>query len=85
MNTKDYILLTVSSLLLGAMIVPSHTPKSTTHIDTPKIIIPVDTIHNVKGKKALFIGDSHSAYDYGWQYQVCHKTGMEILKTESNR
>ena len=81
MNTKDYILLTVSSLLLGAMIVPSHTPKSTTHIDTPKIIIPVDTIHNVKGKKALFIGDSHSAYDYGWQYQVCHKTGMEILNT----
>ena len=39
------------------------------------------TVYSVRGKKALFIGDSHTAADYGWQYQVCKKTGMQMLNT----
>ena len=45
---------------------------------------PIDTtpiVHSVRGKKAVFIGDSHTAADYGWQYQVCKKTGMSMLNT----
>lgn len=45
--------------------------------DTPK----VEIVHSVRGKKAVFIGDSHTAADYGWQYQVCKKTGMSMLNT----
>jgi hypothetical protein len=58
-------------------------PKQTikTQRDTPVVVKPVDTVVSVKGKKALFIGDSHTAYDYGWQYQVCKKTGMQMLNT----
>ena len=29
----------------------------------------------------LFIGDSHTAADYGWQHQVCKQTGMTYLNT----
>lgn len=47
--------------------------------DTPKVI-PV-TLTSVRGKKALFIGDSHTAADYGWQHQVCKQTGMTYLNT----
>ena len=47
--------------------------------DTPKVI-PV-TLTSVRGKKALFIGDSHTAEAYGWQYQVCKQTGMTYLNT----
>jgi len=43
--------------------------------DTPEIV------HSVRGKKALFIGDSHTAADYGWQYQLCKKTGMIMQNT----
>ena len=36
----------------------------------------------VKGKKALFIGDSHtSAYGWGWQDMLCEETGMKIKNT----
>jgi hypothetical protein len=83
MNIKDGILLILASLVIGWVLLKA-TPQAKiiqTFDYTPKITILVDTIHSVKGKKALFIGDSHSAYDYGWQYQVCHKTGMEILNT----
>jgi len=45
--------------------------------DTPQ----VEIVHSVRGKKALFIGDSHTAADYGWQYQVCKKTGMIMQNT----
>lgn len=45
---------------------------------------PLDTtpiVYSVRGKKALFIGDSHTAADYGWQHQVCKKTGMSYSNT----
>ena len=49
--------------------------------DTVKASIQQDTVVSVKGKKAVFIGDSHTAADYGWQYQVCKKTGMSMQNT----
>lgn len=48
-------------------------------VDTPQVI-PV-TLTSVRNKKALFIGDSHTAADYGWQHQVCKQTGMTYLNT----
>ena len=37
---------------------------------------------NVKGEKALFIGDSHtSAYGWGWQDMLCQRTGMKLKNT----
>ena len=57
-------------------------------VDDPDLTIdtaslePIDTLLNVKGKKALFIGDSHTAnHSYGWQEILCHKTGMTMKNT----
>ena len=55
-----------------------HTHFVPTKTDT---IIPQPVIHDVKGKKVLFIGDSHTAADYGWQHQLCKKTKMTYLNT----
>ena len=39
----------------------------------------LDTIVDVKGKNAFFIGDSHTAnFDWGWQKIVCDKTKMRF-------
>lgn len=88
MNIKDRLLLTAASLALGWLLVDatptiinSTTTKSTLVIDTIKPIIKQDTIVDVNGKNALFIGDSHTAADYGWQNQLCKKTKMKYLNT----
>jgi hypothetical protein len=49
-----------------------------TQINNQQVITkPQDTIVSVRGKKALFIGDSHTAnHNYGWQIQVCQATGL---------
>jgi hypothetical protein len=54
------------------------------------LIIKLDLIansqgpENVSGKKALFIGDSHtSAYGWGWQDMICKRTGMQLKNTAS--
>jgi lysophospholipase L1-like esterase len=52
-------------------------PKS----DTIIIVKPADTVVSVKGKKVLFIGDSHTAYSNGWQDRLCRRTGMTYLNT----
>jgi lysophospholipase L1-like esterase len=44
-------------------------------------IVIFPTKHDVSGGKALFIGDSHTAYTNGWQYQVCSKTNMICINT----
>jgi len=47
-------------------------------VDNIKPVIYQDTIVSVRGKKALFIGDSHTAnHSYGWQIQVCQATGLQ--------
>ena len=88
MNIKDRLLLTAASLALGwllldatTMSISSATPNSTLVIDTIKPVIKQDTVVDVKGKNVLFIGDSHTAADYGWQHQLCKKTQMKYLNT----
>lgn len=85
MNIKDGILLMLASLVFGWAVSSTNQTKPTPHLDTPKVVIkpipPQDTIHSVKGKNALFIGDSHTAADYGWQHQLCKKTQMRYLNT----
>ena len=88
MNIKDRLLLTLASLAFGWLIlhakptvINSTTQNNTAAIDTIRPVKPQVVVHDVNGKKALFIGDSHTAADYGWQYQVCKKTGMAMLNT----
>ena len=46
---------------------------------TPVPRIGLDTVISVRGKKALFIGDSHTAnHANGWQVLVCKQTGMKM-------
>ena len=49
--------------------------------DTLIQVKPVDTVVSVRGKKVLFIGDSHTSYSHGWQDRLCRKTGMTYLNT----
>jgi len=76
------------SLLLSGKLnfVPGYfTPNQIVIYDT--IITPVpkqglDTIVDVNGKNALFIGDSHTAnHNWGWQVIVCKKTGLRMNNT----
>jgi hypothetical protein len=73
MKIRDGVILTVVSLWLGWAVVNATAPTE----NSPQ----QDTVHSVKGKKALFIGDSHTAFDFGWQHQVATKTGMSYLNT----
>lgn len=60
----------------------SHFIPTKTDTIVPKVITPPQpVINDVKGKKVLFIGDSHTAADYGWQHQLCKKTKMTYLNT----
>ena len=80
---KDGILLILLSLVFGWLLLngyPSTKPNPVI-IDTIKPVIKLDTIQDVNGKNALFIGDSHTAADYGWQHQLCKKTKMRYLNT----
>ena len=54
-----------------------QSPKS----DTLVVARHVDTVISVKGKKVLFIGDSHTAYTNGWQDRLCRRTGMTYLNS----
>jgi hypothetical protein len=97
MKLKDGILLMLASLVFGWLILKAKpiikdpmalgeiavidTIKASVQKDTIKPIIKQDTIVSVKGKNALFIGDSHTAADYGWQHQLCKKTKMMYLNT----
>ena len=96
MNIKDRLLLMLSSLAFGWFILKANptvispaSPKSKSHIGAIRAVKSqnnvqtnaVDTIVSVKGKNVLFIGDSHTAADYGWQHQLCKKTQMRYLNT----
>ena len=85
MKLRDSLILIVLSLGFSWLILQTTpavqgttTLKQSTVIDITK---PQDTIQSVKGKKVLFIGDSHTAFDFGWQHQVATKTGMSYLNT----
>ena len=89
MRIKDAFILTTVSLAVSWAVLESKPAVrdplawgELPQVDTIKQdTIKQDTVISVKGKKALFIGDSHSAADYGWQHQVCKKTGMTYLNT----
>ena len=89
MRIKDAFILTAVSLAVSWAVLESKPAVrdplawgELPQVDTIKQdTIKQDTVVSVKGKKALFIGDSHSAADYGWQHQVCKKTGMTYLNT----
>lgn len=92
MNTKDRLLLMLSSLAFGwfvlnanPTVISSANHKSESHIGAIRAINAPnnmhDTVVSVRGKKVLFIGDSHTAFDNGWQHQVATKTGMSYLNT----
>lgn len=89
MKIRDGILLMCLSLLMGWLVaeskpIISSPPTQVKLLSTDTInrdSVIKDTVISVRGKKALFIGDSHSAADYGWQYQVCKRTGMSYFNT----
>ena len=77
-KTVDILILTISSLLLGAMIIPSTASTVIKQADTAFIDTPV--IINVKNKTALFIGDSHTAnHTNGWQRVLSDKVGFNMI------
>lgn len=86
MKIKDYLILVAGSLLIGYVFAslsnkPIESVDPDLNITKVTDTVVVDTAVSVKGKRALFIGDSHSAADFGWQYQVCKQTGMTFLNT----
>jgi len=88
MKLKDKLLLMLASLALGwllveakPIVISSASKDSTLVIDTIKHVKPQDTIVDVNGKRALFIGDSHTSAEFGWQHQLCRKTQMQYLNT----
>jgi lysophospholipase L1-like esterase len=80
MILKDKLILTILSLGLGWVVVTMTTTpiqaqsiKDTTVVDTPIIL-------SVKGKTALFIGDSHTAnHTNGWQKVLSNKVGFNMI------
>ncbi len=85
-KTTQVTIALVILLLLGFILTVMAWSKPTaepTKVDTTAIISKDTTpiVFSVRGKKVLFIGDSHTAADYGWQHQVCKKTGMSYLNT----
>jgi hypothetical protein len=87
MKIKDYLILVVCSLLIGYVFATMKRLSANVPVQDFKPVklstntIVHDTVNSVKGKKSLFIGDSHTAADYGWQHQVATKTGMSYLNT----
>ena len=64
------------------VIVKANSQKAITQVivktNNQQVIVNPDTVVSVRGKKALFIGDSHTAnHNYGWQIQVCQLTGLQ--------
>lgn len=78
------IILTIAFVFLMAFgfQFSSTTPTKFKQTDTSPVVsaVSVDTnkisMTDVRGKKILFIGDSHTALKGGWQDQLCKLTGM---------
>ena len=82
---KIAFVLSLSVGILWTGVASRPTPKVQENLgkklDTVRVQ-PLDTVVSVKGKKSLFIGDSHTAnHYYGWQLLLCNKTGMQMLNT----
>lgn len=80
MKFIDYGTMVIGSLLVGAAILSMVPTQQNIEIHVKHKDTIQDTVTSVKGKTALFIGDSHTA-GFGWAYQVCTKTGMKFNNT----
>lgn len=90
---KDIVILILTSLVFGwltikvlqskpqpqrivAPIIVDTFKANNQQINNQQVITQV-IVNDIKGKKALFIGDSHTAnHGYGWQVQLCSATGL---------
>lgn len=77
------VLVLVVNLLVSFMLMSNKTLKNLkVKKDISVIVDKPDTVIDVNGKRALFIGDSHTAnHNWGWQVIVCQKTGMRMKNT----
>lgn len=53
----------------------ANNPQMLDSIPRANVKIP-DTVVSVRGKKVLFIGDSHTSNPTGWHNRLCKRTGM---------
>jgi lysophospholipase L1-like esterase len=84
MKIKDYLILGTASLLIG-YVFASIEVSTVKNLDPDTLVaeVPIDTTIDVKGKVALFIGDSHTSnHSAGWQKQLCDSVGFK-MKNES--
>lgn len=78
MNLKDTSILVIFSIFLGVVMFGQRATDSPLDEGISKTDSSTrDTATSVRGKIALFIGDSHSAnHQFGWQKQLCDSTGL---------
>jgi len=81
MKLKDYFTLTAASLLLGAFLTRPIEPRPVIPSTTDSTQVKEDISEvNVDGKRALFIGDSHTANKTnGWQTQLSKAVGFKQI------
>jgi len=78
MKFKDYVMLMGASLALGFIL--SWTIPNPIAEPTPQPKVDTIVTTNVKGKTALFIGDSHTAnHSNGWQIQLSKLVGFKMI------
>lgn len=77
------VIISAGILLASFMLISGEHLKNVKEKEDELIsVVNVDTVIDVNGKRALFIGDSHTAnHNFGWQVIVCQKTGMKINNT----
>lgn len=77
------VIISAGILLASFMLMSGEHLKNVKEKENELIsVVNVDTVIDVNGKRALFIGDSHTAnHDFGWQVIVCKKTGMKMNNT----
>lgn len=75
---KNFIFPVVSGILVfGILSLRPINEGGKNQIQKKDTIPTKDTLEGVQGKKALFIGDSHTANNsFGWQKILCDQTGM---------
>lgn len=84
-NIKLALSLAFSLGILAVFLLSSREKKVSKNLisesDTVAQVKSADTAINVKGKKILYIGDSHTVYANGWQDRLCIRTGMTSVNT----
>lgn len=78
-NTSLLILILLMLVITGKTSTKSDMNFSKKIEVKKNILVDEDTIQDVNGKSAVFIGDSHSAnHHWGWQLLLCDKTGLKM-------